>query len=69
MLKQIVCDCGWSARGTDEELIEVAQRHGREAHNMVPTPEQVLAVAVPVQETGGHPEGRNESAVADKPKH
>ena len=47
----------------------VAQRHGREAHNMAPTPEQVLAVAVRVQETGGHPEGRNESAVADKPKH
>ena len=48
MLKRIVCDCGWSATGTDEDLIAAAQQHGREAHDMVPTPEQVLAVATPV---------------------
>lgn len=53
MLKQVVCDCGWSARGTDEELVAAAQRHGREAHSMVPTREQVLAVATPVP-GGGH---------------
>jgi hypothetical protein len=48
MLKQIICDCGWSARGTEEDLVAAAQQHGREAHDMVPTPEQVLAVAIPV---------------------
>jgi predicted small metal-binding protein len=48
VIKEIVCDCGWSARGTDEELIEACQRHGREAHDLVPTSEQVLAVATPV---------------------
>ena len=52
MIKQILCDCGWSARGTEEELIAVAQQHGREAHEMTPTAEQVLAVATPVTDTG-----------------
>jgi predicted small metal-binding protein len=50
MIKQIVCDCGWTARGTEDELVEAAQAHGREAHDMVPTREQVLAVATPVAE-------------------
>jgi len=48
MEKEIACDCGWRARGTDEELIAEAQEHGRQAHDMVPTPEQVLATAKPV---------------------
>ena len=48
MIKQIVCDCGWSARGTEDELVAAAQAHGRDAHDMVPTREQVLAVATPV---------------------
>jgi predicted small metal-binding protein len=48
MIKQIVCDCGWSARGTEDELVVAAQAHGREAHDMVPTRDQVLAVATPV---------------------
>ena len=52
MIKQIVCDCGWTARGTEDELVEAAQAHGREAHDMVPTREQVLAVATPLSEDG-----------------
>jgi predicted small metal-binding protein len=52
MIKQIVCDCGWSARGTEDELVAAAQRHGRDAHNLVPTREQVLAVATPVTDDG-----------------
>jgi hypothetical protein len=48
MIKQILCECGWSARGTEDELVAAAQLHGREAHDFVPTPEQVLAVATPV---------------------
>jgi hypothetical protein len=50
MIKQIVCDCGWSARGTEDELVAAAQAHGREAHDLVPACEQVLAVATPVTE-------------------
>jgi predicted small metal-binding protein len=48
MIKQIVCDCGWTARGTEDELVDAAQAHGRDAHGLVPTREQVLAVATPV---------------------
>jgi hypothetical protein len=51
MIKQILCDCGWSVRGTDEEIVAAAQQHGREAHEMAPTAEQVLAVATPVTGT------------------
>jgi predicted small metal-binding protein len=51
MEKEIVCDCGWSARGTEEELVEAAQQHGREIHNMVPTHEQVLAIAKPATDS------------------
>jgi predicted small metal-binding protein len=57
MIKQIVCDCGWSARGTEDELVAAAQTHGREAHEMVPTREQVLAVATPVSPDDDGQEG------------
>jgi predicted small metal-binding protein len=48
MIKEIVCDCGWTARGTEDELVAAAQAHGRDAHGLVPTRDQVLAVATPV---------------------
>ena len=48
MEKEITCDCGWRARGTEAELIAAAQEHGQTAHDMVPTPDQVLATAKPV---------------------
>jgi predicted small metal-binding protein len=57
MIKQIVCDCGWSARGTEDELVAAAQQHGREAHNLVPTREQVLAAATPVSDEYHDEEG------------
>jgi predicted small metal-binding protein len=56
MLKQIVCDCGWSVVGTEDELIAAAQQHGRDAHGLVPTPEQVLAVATPVPDADKPPD-------------
>jgi predicted small metal-binding protein len=52
MIKQIVCDCGWTARGTEDELVEAAQAHGRQSHGLVPTREQVLAVATPMTDDG-----------------
>jgi hypothetical protein len=36
----------------DDELVAAAQEHGRVAHDLVPTREQVLAVATPAVETG-----------------
>lgn len=50
MAKMITCDCGFVARGdTDEELVERAQRHAREVHDMNLTPDQVLSLAVPAE--------------------
>ncbi len=42
------CDCGFEARGSEEKLIPIVQRHGEEAHNMKATREQVLVMARPV---------------------
>jgi predicted small metal-binding protein len=42
------CDCGYQTRGAEEELIPAVQQHGREAHNMQVTREQVLAMARPI---------------------
>ena len=41
------CDCGFEARGTEDTLVPVVQRHGREAHQMEVSREQVLAMARP----------------------
>jgi predicted small metal-binding protein len=41
------CECGFEARGSEEELVPVVQAHGRDAHNMNVTREQVLAMAQP----------------------
>jgi predicted small metal-binding protein len=43
----VSCDCGFEARGPEDELVPSVQRHGREAHNMDVTREQVLAMARP----------------------
>jgi predicted small metal-binding protein len=37
----------FEARGEENELITVVQKHGREVHNMDSMPEQVLAMARP----------------------
>jgi predicted small metal-binding protein len=43
------CDCGWSARGPEEELVSKIQAHAREAHGVEVTREQALAQARPVE--------------------
>jgi predicted small metal-binding protein len=48
MAKIIQCDCGYIVRGkTDDELVENAQKHAREVHNLDITREQALAMAKP----------------------
>jgi predicted small metal-binding protein len=41
------CECGFETRGVEEDLVPVVQKHGRDAHNMEVTREQVLAMARP----------------------
>jgi predicted small metal-binding protein len=41
----VECDCGWSCRGSEEEVIAACREHGREVHGLELSDEQVLAVA------------------------
>ena len=43
----VQCECGFEVRGTEDEVVPAVQQHGREAHNMDATREQVLAMARP----------------------
>jgi predicted small metal-binding protein len=54
------CACGWETTGSEDELVEATQEHGRRMHNMLPTREQVLAMVV-------EPEGTRADAAADGP--
>ena len=48
MQYEVKCDCGWSAKGTQEELIPQIQAHGKEVHGMDVTPDQAIAQLKPV---------------------
>lgn len=45
------CACGWETTGTEDQLVEATQEHGRRMHNMLPTREQVLAMVVAPEES------------------
>ena len=49
MIKEVQCECGFYARGTEEDLIPVVQAHGRSKHGMDVTPEQVVAQLKPYE--------------------
>ena len=40
------CACGWEATGPEDAVVEATVEHGRRLHNMVPTRDDVLAMAV-----------------------
>jgi hypothetical protein len=56
--KLIECDCGWRFQGSEEELIEACRAHGRLAHDMDLSDEQILAVARPVERDDETPRKR-----------
>ena len=48
MTKVFTCECGVVIRGrNDEDLVQQAQRHARDVHQMQITRDQVLAMARP----------------------
>jgi hypothetical protein len=47
---QVTCQCGWRVRGTREVVVEAVQSHGREAHSMELTEEQVMSQAIPSED-------------------
>jgi len=45
-MKRITCECGFVARGaTDDELVEVIQKHAKQVHDIDLRREQALAMA------------------------
>lgn len=49
MRYQVQCECGWTASGTEEELVPLVQQHGREVHDLEVTREQAIAQFKPVE--------------------
>ena len=47
---QVTCRCGWRTHGTRDEVVAAVQEHGRTAHQMELTEEQVMAQAVPAEQ-------------------
>jgi predicted small metal-binding protein len=53
---EITCDCGWSFRGSEDEVVEATISHGQSIHEIELSPEQARSAARPVDasvETGG----------------
>jgi predicted small metal-binding protein len=49
MIKEVQCECGFYARGTEVDLIPVVQAHAKAKHGMDVTPEQVVAQLRPYE--------------------
>jgi predicted small metal-binding protein len=47
MIKEVQCECGFYARGTEEDLVPVVQAHAKAKHGMDVTPDQVVAQLKP----------------------
>ena len=47
------CVCGWETTGPEAAVIEATVDHGRRVHNMTPTRDEVLAMAVSPEAPGG----------------
>lgn len=46
------CACGWETIGTEDDVIVATTEHGRRLHNMEPTRDEVLAMAVDRSQDG-----------------
>jgi predicted small metal-binding protein len=44
VLKEVTCQCGWQARGTEEEVIAQVVEHGRAVHAQELTAQDVMAI-------------------------
>jgi predicted small metal-binding protein len=53
MLMEVTCRCGWTVRGTEDDVI--AQAHGRETHGIETTADEVRAIWRPVSEGAAGP--------------
>ncbi len=51
----IRCACSWETRGVEKDVILATIEHGRRVHNMTPSRDEVLAMAVGVPHARQHP--------------
>lgn len=49
MIKEVQCECGFYARGTEEALVPVVQAHAQATHGMEVTADQVVAQLRPYE--------------------
>jgi predicted small metal-binding protein len=49
MIKEVQCECGFYARGTEDDLVPVVQAHGKAKHGMEITADQVIAQLKPFE--------------------
>jgi predicted small metal-binding protein len=50
MMWQVTCECGWRVKGAKDEIVAKVQEHGRTAHGRELTEDEVLAIAIPVEQ-------------------
>ncbi len=48
----VECACGWTAQGSEDEVVAAAREHGEQLHNMTVDREQVLAMSRPAGPDG-----------------
>jgi predicted small metal-binding protein len=44
------CVCGWTTTGPEDDVVAATVEHGRQLHNMTPSRDDVLAMAVAAPE-------------------
>jgi len=49
VIKEVQCECGFYARGTEEDLVPVVQAHAKSKHGIEVTAEQALAQMRPYE--------------------
>jgi predicted small metal-binding protein len=49
---EITCMCGYQARGTEDEVVQALQEHGAADHGGASSREKLLAMAVPIGDSG-----------------
>jgi predicted small metal-binding protein len=47
VVKEVQCECGFYARGTEEDLVPVVLAHAKAKHGIDVTPEQAIAQLKP----------------------
>ena len=47
-MKEVTCMCGWRIRGTEDEIVDQVIAHGRDAHGVESTRDEVLALTTDV---------------------